>query len=344
MADNRSVPDQPEISVVIPTYRRPSKLAACLERLARQSLPGGRYEVLIGLDGPDAESGAAARRAWGDCPAPLRVETCPREGLNATRNRLIDAARGRILVSLNDDVLPDPGLLEAHAREHRDAEARGRPVVISGYAPWRRWEDETLFDRLVRETSMVFFYDRMLDGPHAADPLHDWGFRHCWGLNFSASLPLVREVGKFVAFPLAYGYDDIELAWRLRQRFACPVLFRPQAAAEHDHRYAPREILDREVKLGQAAWHFAGLNPDFCRDTFNRDIRSPSELTYSREFVARERAAAERLEKSFLAMDGIPSSAIEGPHASALVNLAYEQHLLLKRWCWRKGLLAAAET
>ena len=33
---------------------------------------------------------------------------CPREGYNAVRNRLLDAARAPHLVSLNDDVLPEP--------------------------------------------------------------------------------------------------------------------------------------------------------------------------------------------------------------------------------------------
>lgn len=341
--DNTGV--APDVSVVIPTHQRAAKLAACVGGLARQTLGADRYEVLVGLDGADAESAAAAREAWGDCRARLRVETCPRAGYNATRNRLLDLARGRVMVSLNDDVAPGERLLEVHVGEHAAAERAGRPVIVTGYSPFRRWDHETLFDRLVRETPMVFFYDRMV-GP-AGTPCegheYDWGFRHCWGMNFSAPLALVREVGKFAAFPLQYGYDDIEVAWRLRERFGCPVLFRPEALAEHDHRYGPREVLDREVRLGRSAWDFAGINPQFCREVFGRDIRSAGEVAYSREFLHRERTAAGRLEESFLGLADIPGSSISGPHAAALVNLAYEQHLLLKRWCWRQGLLAAAD-
>jgi glycosyltransferase involved in cell wall biosynthesis len=336
MADNRGVP---EVSVVIPTYRRPLKLAACLRGLAGQELSPDRYEVLVGLDGEDAESAAAARSAWGSCRATLRVEPCPRQGYNATRNRLLALARGRVMLSLNDDVRPDPRLIELHAAEHARAERDGRPVIVSGYSPWRRRPDETLLDRLVRETSIVFFYDRMT----GAEPHRDWGFRHCWGLNFSAPLGAVREVGGFVAFPLQYGYDDIELAWRLQRRFNSPVLFRPGALAEHDHRYGARELLDRERRLGRSAWEFAGVNPAFGRDVFGRDIRSEEEISYSREFVSRERTAAERLERSFLSLESIPASAVDGPHREGMLNLVYEQHLLLKRWCWRQGLLDGAD-
>jgi GT2 family glycosyltransferase len=323
-----------EVSVVIPTYQRPEKLRACLRALVGQTLR--EYEVLVGLDGPDAASERAAREAWRG-PGELRVVECPRQGYNGVRNELLKRARGRLLVSMNDDVAAVPEFLEVHARAQR---ASGG-AVVSGYSPFARFENETLFDVLARETSMVFFYDQMV-GAKAQDEQHDWGFRHCWGLNFSAPLAAVREVGAFTAFPLCYGYDDIEIAWRLRERYGMKVLFRPAARAEHDHRYGPKDVLEREFKLGGTAWRFAGVNPGFCREVFGRDIRSKDEVEYSRAFVEREGKTVARLEESFLGLTGIPASAAGGEQSAALVRLVYEQHLLLKRWCWRKGLLDAA--
>jgi glycosyltransferase involved in cell wall biosynthesis len=336
--------DRPvDLSVVIPTHQRPGKLSGCLTHLAQQTLPADQYEVLVGLDGEDAPSHAAALAAWkaAGAASDLRVIACPREGLNATRNRVLKEARGRYLVSMNDDVLAAPEFLEAHLGAQRQAERSGRPAVICGYSPFRTFDGDTLFDRLVRETSMIFFYDRML--PAADDRGRDWGFRHCWGLNFSAPLAMIREVGAFIAIPLAYGYDDIELAYRLAQRFRTPVLFRPEARADHDHRYHPKEVLDREERLGRAAWEFAGLAPEFSLALFGRDIRAKEELAYCRQFVAREAPIAEGLQNTFIAQTQVPSWAIRGEHAPALIHLLYQQHLLLKRWHWRRGILAAAE-
>jgi GT2 family glycosyltransferase len=329
-----------DLSVIIPTHRRPAKLAACLTRLAGQTLGPARFEVLVALDGPDEGSARAAYEAWAGCAARLLVVPCPRRGLNAARNELLKMARGRLLVSMNDDVLPEPGCLEAHAAAH--AQSR-RPVVIAGYSPFVAFEPETLFGALARGTSMIFFYDQMVRaGAPLQGPGHDWGFRHCWGLNFSAPLEAVREVGGFVSFPLCYGYDDIELAWRLKDRLGAPVLFRPEARADHDHRYTPRDVLEREFRLGQAAHQFAGRNPAFAAEVFGRDIRSEAELAYSGEFVQREAGAAERLERSFLGLGDLPAAAMAGPAHAELLNLIYQQHLLLKRWHWRRGLLAAA--
>jgi GT2 family glycosyltransferase len=347
-----------DLSILIPTHRRPAKLAACLARLANQSLAADRYEVLVALDGPDEASARAAYQAWGACPARLLVIPCPRRGLNAARNTLLEAATCRYMVSLNDDVLPEPGFLEAHLAAHQEAEAERAPAIISGYSPFTPFENETLFDALARDTSMIFFYDQMVAPSAAVEDSsslrasvpsclrafsHDWGFRHCWGLNFSAPLAAVRAAGGFVSFPLCYGYDDIELAFRLKRRFGTPVLFRPRARADHDHRYTPRDILEREFKLGQAAYQFAAVNPAFAGAVFKRDIRSEDELVYSRQFVAREAPAAQRLERSFLALAETPAEAISGPHRPALLTLIYQQHILLKRYHWRRGLLAASD-
>ena len=110
------------LSILIPTFNRPAKLAACLRALAPQTLPPSEYEVLIGLDGPDDVSVTAARDAWGNSKARLEIVPCPRAGLNATRNTALTHARGRYLVSLNDDILPIPTFLEAHAKAQEEGE------------------------------------------------------------------------------------------------------------------------------------------------------------------------------------------------------------------------------
>lgn len=338
------------MSVIIPTYQRTAKLSAALACLARQDVVGERFEVLVGVDGPDEATHAAAPAAWraaGGDPSRLRVVACARAGLNATRNALLPLATGRIMLSLNDDVLPAAGLVRAHleAQAAGDARAADRVTIVAGHSPFVQFEQPTLFDDLCAHTSMLFFYDRMI-GPTAdsaaSDPDHDWGFRHCYGLNMSMPLSAVRESGGFIAFDKLYGYDDIELAWRLKRRFGARLVFRPAARADHDHRYTPGEVLAREYKLGVSAWHFASREPEFCREVFGRDIRSADELAYSRAFVVRERATAQRLERAFLTLDQISAPSISGQHEMELRELVYQQHLLLKRWHWRRGLVDSA--
>lgn len=332
MADSRVTV---ELTIIIPTFGRPAKLASCCAAIARQTLPPDSIEVLIGVDGPDQGEAAAARRAL------PRAKVIPgtHAGPAATRNRLLRDARAPIVLLLNDDVEPSPRCAEEHVKAHRELERR--PALVLGDAPWRVHKPDRLFDRLVRETSMIFFYDQMV-GPAAADPMHDWGFRHAWTLNLSIATDLARADGGFNEALGAACYEDLEWAWRRREIAGAPVLFRPEAVVVHDHRYEPAGYLERERLMGREALQLARVAPECAREVFGREIGSEAEIAYSRAFVERERRTAEAMEKEFLDLAQLPSDSLAPPHDDRLLKVIYQQHLLLKRWHWRRGLVDAA--
>ncbi|MCE7974543.1 MAG: glycosyltransferase family 2 protein [Leptolyngbya sp. PLA1] len=326
-----------DLSVVIPTFRRHQKLRACVESLARQDTHAD-FEVLIGVDGEDAGAERVARDAWGLAgrdPSRLIIVQGPKAGLAAVRNRLIPHLRGAVVVSLNDDVIVQDGFLDAHARAHA---ATARPSIIVGRTPWRVHEPDSFFARLIRETSMIFFHDVMERDP---DPARNWGFRHAWPLNLSVPARVVRDLAGWTVFPATYGFEDDDFAFRAAQRFSCPVLYRPSALAIHDHAMTPHEYLEREYRLGYASWGFAHASPECARAMFSRDITA--EAPYSREFTRHQLADARRAWSDFRSLAAHPPD-VFGDGASALaVSLAYQQHLPLKRWAWRRGHLHASE-
>ena len=214
--------------------------------------------------------------------------------------------------------------------------------MILGSAPWvvPTTSEDTLFDRLVRETSMIFFYDRMTEALARAEvgTDHDWGFRHAWTLNLSLPRAEFERVGGFDERLTFACYEDLEFARRVHGNGRVPVLYRPACIAQHDHRVTPESYLARERLMGKAALQLAAAAPDCAREVFGRDITSREELDYSREFVRREQPLADRLAKSFAALATIPASSIDGPQAQMILRTLYEHHLLLKRWTWRQGL------
>jgi hypothetical protein len=125
------------------------------------------------------------------------------------------------------------------------------------------------------------------------------------------------------------------------------VLFEPKAAALHDHRYTPRDVIRREYNLGRAAWKFAKSSREFALDLFGRDITSEGELAYSREFVSRERKSAMGLAPEFVSLGETPSGLVAPPGLSSggaiVVRALAQQFMLLKRWLWRRGLLDESE-
>lgn len=313
-----------DVSVLIPTYGRPEIAAACLDHLTRQTT-GADFEVLVGVDGGRSDPGRIT------LPDSLQgsVTDFDKLGPIAVRKRLLEAAGGRVIVSLNDDSLAHPGLIDRHIAHHT-----GAPRVVSGAAPWKPVEDRDLFDELVERTDLVFFRPRK---PDTTEP-YEIGYRDCYGLNMSFPRALALELGGFHDLRNTYGYEDPELAFRLASA-GCSLWHDPGAVVTHDHRYRPQDVLRREYALGRTAWAYAGASPAFARDLFARDIRDGAELAFSREVLVRERRDAERLERSFLSFAQQPADAA----SDGLLHALAEHWILLKRYLWRWGLTDAAD-
>lgn len=331
--------------MIIPTFGRAAKLAACLAHLARQDFGAAHFEVLVGVDGgteSDANAAREAARAAG--LGHIEVQRFQHAGPGVTRNRIAEQARGGLLLLLNDDVLPEPDLIRQHVDAHR---GRGAAMVL-GAAPWVVPTDDTLFDRVVRETSMIFFYDRM-DAALAngsAGTGHDWGFRHGWTLNLSLPRAVFAGVQGFDPRLRHAMFEDLEFAFRASRSMAqgVPVLYRPGAVVRHDHRIRVHDYLARERKLGIAAWELAGASPECAQAVFGRDIRSAAEVEKCRAFVEQERSRAEAIRGVMAEWEQLASNTINETNARSTIRIMYESHLILKRWTWRTGLLEAAES
>lgn len=332
-----------EISVLIPSYRRSTKLIALLRSLHTQSIGHDRYEVIVGLDGTDPDFMIRCQRPpfeFGD--KHFRIFEFPHRGAAAARNTLSPLAQGKIVLWLNDDVIAAHDLLEAHCKAHRDAESRNVRAMVLGSARWREVPDETVFDRLIKETSMVFFYNVM---DAAADrEARDWGFRHAWTLNLSLHRDDLEAVNGFRVFEGCYGMEDVDLGYRVSQLAGGrPLWYRPGAAVEHDHRLMLEEYLTREYRLGRTSWTFAHVSPEAARATLGRDVRGKEEIDYSQAYVKHERLGVGKTLAWFKEETSKPASMLDADIGGSLCNALYKAHLPLKRWCWRLGLLHAAK-
>jgi len=330
-----------DASILIPTHARPQKLAACLSALARQSWPSHSFEIVVGVDGDDAVSEQAAHVAWtehGGRPGALKVATFSRSGQTHIRHQLLPTLSGRIFISLNDDVVPANDFVARHLAAHLECEQRGTQAVILGHSPYAPVPDPNLLDVLVNETSMIFFYDAM----DSTDRWRDWGYRYCYGLNFSAPLRAALNAGGFRDLRHTHFYEDLEIGFRL-SRAGLPLLYRPEAFAPHEHRQQPIDLLRREFLLGVAAVRYARVHPEFTRELFGRDILDPDDIDYAARFIERERTDAARIERTVLELAHIPASSITGSSRRTILTLVAQQFTMLKRYIWKQGFLAEIE-
>jgi glycosyltransferase involved in cell wall biosynthesis len=97
-----------QVSVVIPTYRRPQLLRKCLQALLQQRLDKTQYEIIVVSDGHDAETEKLVKE-WEAYTYPaLQYIALPyKKGPAAARNLGWLSAKGNIIAFTDDDCIPD---------------------------------------------------------------------------------------------------------------------------------------------------------------------------------------------------------------------------------------------
>jgi GT2 family glycosyltransferase len=310
-----------DLTVAIPSCGRSEKLARLLDSLGTQTLAADRFEVVVGFDGTA-------------CPISnpsVRVLNLQKTGPASTRNAIIDQAKGDLLLLLNDDVVAKPDLLERHLAAHNEDRQGAGVDLILGSAPWAVPPNDSLFDRMIRETSMVFFYNTMDD----TNRNRDWEFRHAWTLNLSLRTSLAREF-RFDDRLTRAMFEDLEWAYRLSAQISSKVIYRSEAVVEHDHRYTPAGYLERERALGAQSLELARFNPECALEIFRSDVSSSAFAKNCAESVEAQRECCAELERTFMALP------TQSPDSCADIGALYDSYRPLKKQHWHQGLLEAS--
>lgn len=321
----------PAISIIVPSRGRLAQLGRLLAYLAEQrGLGGDAFEVVVGLDG---HSPAEADRLPVDFPFPVTYLPLPPVGISAAKNAAVAAARGEVLLFVNDDIEPEAEFVAAHLAAQRAGHA-----VVLGASPFVRWDDQIVFDELVARTRMIFFYAELIDG-------RAYNFRYAWNLNLGVHRRLIARLmdrsgsggGPFTDQLQPVFYDDVEFAHRLIGD-AEAVHYCAAARAPHRHRYDFAGYFEREALLGVMAVVLARVNPACHRAIFGE---SPDAV------MARARAGlihdVSDTRRMLTAFHAAAERAWADNNASDACATLYALHLPLKRRAFRCGLVAAGE-
>ncbi len=282
------------VSVVVPYFEAPHALALTLAGLEGQSYPRELFEVVIVDDGSRRPLAAPA-------PTPLDVRVVRQEhdgfGLARARNAGARAAAHDILVFLDGDVIPEAGLLAAHARWHHVV-ADALTLGFCAYVDAAGVDAGAIRDRTgsLRDLFAGRPFDPPWSEPHMArtgdlTSTHDDLFRAVTGHNFGIGRAFYGEVGGCDESFTRYGGEDTELGYRARLRGGLLVPVR-DACAWHQGRWSEgreRKELDGDVQGAKLAHLIA--DPGFRRAAAGRTFAVPRHVVT----VEAGDASAERL-------------------------------------------------
>lgn len=240
----------PRISLVIPTLGRLGTLRHVLERLDAQTAPATNFEVIVAADAElrhvdELDRLLVDRRYRVQRPQPAIP------GASAARNAGWRAAGASLLLFIDDDILPDPGLVEQHLRWH---ERHPSPEFgVLGHVRWARGLRVTPFMQWLEHGIQFNF-------PSITGEETVWG--NFYTANVSVKRVLVERAGGFDERRLPYGYEDLDLALRMHRRDGFRLLYNRAAGAEHLHAMDLEFWTRRVARIAISERQFVEMHPE----------------------------------------------------------------------------------
>jgi len=201
---------KPYLSVIVCSYNGARTIRECLEGLRRLEYPN--YEVIVVNDGSTDATAAIAGEY------DVRLINTDQQGLSSARNVGWHAAKGDIVVYIDDDAFPDPDWLEYLAACFK----RTNHVGIGGPN--------------IPPTSDGFTADCIAHSP--GGPMHvlltDELAEHLPGCNMAFRKSALEAIGGFDPQFRSAG-DDVDVCWQLQAR-GWTLGFSPAAVVWHHRR------------------------------------------------------------------------------------------------------------
>lgn len=215
---------QPVASIIIPNYNGKHLLAACLPALRRQTWPAERFETIV-VD--DASSDGSAAFLAENFPEVQVVALQRNSGFIAACNAGVQAARGQVLVLLNNDTEAEAGWLEALVSAllvHSDAGSAASKLLLFDQRDRLHTAGDMMgVDGIPRNRGVWQPDDGHYDGQR-------WVFGVCGGAA-AYRRDAWQQAGGFD--PTLFMYlEDVDLAWRL-QLLGWRALYVPEARVYH---------------------------------------------------------------------------------------------------------------
>lgn len=106
------------VTIAVPTYGRERVLIETLDHLLALTVPAD--EILVADQTPEHEEATARRLEALDARGAIRWLRLPEPSIPGSMNTALREARSPVVLFVDDDIVPDPDLVRAHAAAYED--------------------------------------------------------------------------------------------------------------------------------------------------------------------------------------------------------------------------------
>lgn len=227
-----------EASVIIGTLNQKDILKRTLGSLFNQTYPADKYEIIL----VDSMSSDGTEAMVKSLPAPCKFTYFRQEnkGKVNARNNALRKAVGTIIIFTDADIPVEKNWIEEHIKAHHQY----KNTAFAGQTIRLRREDLT---------------DTELPTKYKAFQKIPWSYFMTG--NLSVSRDLILKAGLFDENFKEYGWEDIELGYRLH-KMGISLRFLPSALNHHIHPVSEKDFLKILYKMGRSAAIFYKKHPN----------------------------------------------------------------------------------
>jgi len=249
-----------QLSIIIPTYNRAKILDECLKRLDNQDFMKNEFEVIIVDDGSNDSTKVVVKTAQKKLSIQITYLYQKNQGQGIARNYALRYAKGGIIAFIGDDILVLPDFVKQHLTYHR--KYRHENEAVLGFIGWDPRLEITPFMQWLTNGSSVLgrfgghqFAFEKLQGKKRAD------FNFFYTSNISLKRSLLKK-HPFDSRFSSYGWEDIELGYRLLKRENLILYYNPMAVGYHMHSMDESGLERRMYQIGKSAHLFHKKYPE----------------------------------------------------------------------------------
>ena len=245
---------KPLFTVIIPTFNRSEILDKCLDSLNKQSVPPTDIQIIVVDDG-STDTTEKITTKWSKIFTNFEYIKQKNLGQGNARNNGVDHATGEIILFIGDDIILENNAIEKHKEIHNK-----HPEINSAVLGLVIWHPEIKITNFMKwltsgkKGGPQFAYD-LLEGKQTAD------YRFFYTSNISLKKDILIKY-KFDSDFKNYGWEDIELGYRLTKKENLKIYFEPLAIGYHHHEINEQSLEKRMNSIGESALIFQKKHPE----------------------------------------------------------------------------------
>lgn len=230
-----------EASVIVVVYNQPLSLKLILRSLFAQTFKGDK-EIVIADDGSNIELFSSIKDGFDKAGIPIKYIWQQDRGIRLaeSRNNGIKIAKGKYLLLLDGDMVPDLNWISQHLETHKQPK-----LLVAGNRSWRGTINDSVFQVLENQPVEEVLQNLEHNWPVDKDSKRreatererrlDWlnsprPWRACFGGNLSVQkAPEVLFDENFTG----WGNEDREFSYRLCNQYGYTPVYRDDISVYH---------------------------------------------------------------------------------------------------------------